>query len=132
MKWRNALHAAREQIVWIVALVGSTAIVVQLERLDIEKAGKTLTANPFGATQAEFTIVLDQIRAKNDGSDLALAQLATSLAMGLMLESTTDDLVNEAMKALLDVEERMEKSDAPTLYSASILLSQALYAEKAR
>ncbi len=126
MKWRNALHAAREQIVWIIALVGSTAIVVQLERLELELPRKTLTANPFVATPAETMIILDQIRAQNDESDLALAQLGTALAMGLMLESTTEELRNEAMQVLFEAQERMTKSDEPTLHSAATLLSHAL------
>lgn len=126
MKRHSALHAAREQIVWIVALVGSTAIVVQLERLDLELPEKPRTANPFVATQAETTIILEQMRAQNDESDLALAQLATALVMGLMLEGTTEVLRNEAMQVLIELHERMATSDAPTLHSAATLLSHAL------
>lgn len=129
MKWRRALHAAREQIVWIVALIGSTAIVVQLERLDLKLAGSKLTENPFEATQPEFKVILDQIRTQNDDSDLALAQLATALAMGLMLENTTEELRKEAIKTLSLLEERLENSDAPTLHSAAALLAAALKME---
>lgn len=126
MKWRSALHAAREQIVWIIALIGSTAVVVQLERLDLELAGTTLTENPFAATQAEFDMIRNQIRARNDGSDLALAQLATVLAMGLMLDTTDDELRAEATDVLRELNLRLTESDVETLQSAAALLSTAL------
>lgn len=130
MKRRSGLQAAREQIVWIAALIGSTAIVVQLERLDLQQVGTALTENPFIGSGPEVLTLLDQVRGTDDGSDLALAQRATALTMGLMLDARPDArpdaLRAEAARTLLLLETRIAERDDLLLRSAAALLAAAL------
>lgn len=128
MRRPSALHAAREQMVWIAALIGSTAIVVQLERLDLQQAGTALTENPFAPSRPEVAALLEQVRAAGDESDLALAQRATALTMALLLENPPDGLRAEAADTLLSLEDRIAESDDPLLQSAAAMLAAALTA----
>jgi hypothetical protein len=95
MKRHNALHSARDQITWIVALVASTAIVVQLERLDLSQTG-ALVQNPFAEARTDPAALVAQTRASQGESDLALARHATALALALLQESELSGLRTEA------------------------------------
>lgn len=107
-------------------MIGSTVIVVQLERLDLQQAGTALTENPFAPSRPEIAALLDQVRAGRDGSDLALAQRATALTMALLLDDPPDDLRAEAAETLLSLADRIAESDDPLLQSAAAMLTAAL------
>ncbi|MDG3039786.1 hypothetical protein [Roseicyclus marinus] len=132
MKRRSALHAAREQIVWIAALVISTAIVVQLERLELQGTNEALTSNPFDSSTPPAADLLAQIRALGDGQAAGaqtMAQDATALALVLLMADTPVDMTlrAEAEAMLLTLQDRLSGGDDdPILRSAQALLEAAL------
>lgn len=132
MKQRNSLHAARDQIVWIITLVASTAVVVHLERLDLEQPQSTLTENPFSTSTAKVTALLESIEANSSNSDEALVQRATALTFGMLSDEPTDELRANARSTLLAIEKRLLQQDDPVLRSAYELLTGALDADVPR
>lgn len=126
MKRRSALHAAREQIVWILALIGSTAVVIHLERLDLQQASSALTQNPFGPARPEFAALLAEIRAQEGDSDRELAQRATALTMVVLLDDTPPELLAEARATLAEIEARVGTGADDLLRPAAALLAVAL------
>lgn len=131
MKRRSALHAAREQIVWIAALVISTAIVVQLERLELQGTNEALTSNPFDSSTPPAAL-LAQIRALGGGQAAgaqAMAQDTTALALVLLMADNPVDVTlrAEAEAMLLTLQDRLSGGDDdPILRSAQALLEAAL------
>lgn len=133
MKRRSALHAAREQIVWIAALIVSTGIVVQLERLELQGANAALTSNPFDSSATPTAALLAEIRARGGGQATdarVMAQDATALALVLLIAAdpvdTTLRAEAEAMRQALENRLRGGGDDDPILRSAQALLEAAL------
>ncbi len=127
---RSALHAARSQIAWILALVISTAIVVRLEQVSFEDRISLLAANPFKVETAMSEAMLARITAADWGtSDLHLAQKATSLALVLMSQPVTPEITADAIATLAATRAQSEKADPadrPMLEVAATILQGAL------
>lgn len=130
MKQRSALLAAREQIVWILALIGSTALVVHLERLDLQAVGSGLSQNPFAAAENNLPALRAQVAAlATEPGDLALAQRATALAMALMMAPMDAPLRAEAQALLTTAQDRLPTSQEPLLAPGLALLATTLSAQ---
>lgn len=127
MKRRSALLAAREQIVWILALIGSTALVVHLERLDLQAVGSGLSQNPFAAVQGDLPALRAQAAAlARAPGDLAMAQRATALAMALMMAPADAPLRAEAESLRQEARSRLPMTEDPLLAAGIALLDAAL------
>jgi hypothetical protein len=127
---RSALHAARSQIAWILALVISTAIVVRLEQVSFEDRLSLLTANPFKVEATLSEAMLTRVTAADWGtSDLHLAQKATSMALVLMSQPVTSEVMTDAIATLAATRAQSEiadPADRPMLEVAATILQVAL------
>lgn len=126
MKQRSALHAARDQLVWIFALIASTIIVVQLERIDVGASATVLARNPFDASTSEITALLERTKAQSDGSDQALISQSLAVTLALLMDASAEDLRAEGLRVLSLLEARARTGDDPLIGSAKELLIDAL------
>lgn len=132
MKQRSALHAAREQIVWILTLIVSTAVVVQLERLDLAQTGTAPAKGGFDSGEAGRAALAGAGPFGGDGSDLALAQRATALSMDLIAEQPAEGHRSDALATLAELERRIAVTDDPLMRKAAALLGAALQRGRVR
>ncbi len=90
--------AARGQIAWILALLVSTAIVVQLERLELGARLAVLNSNPMGDNG--WTQVLREARVQAEAND----RFEPTAQVILLLSLSLAGMQPEADKALLATE----------------------------
>jgi len=128
MKANSGWTTARGQIAWILGLIISTAIVIQLERLDIGAQLASLDTNPLANAEPAWMQVLHNARAQapdpvnaspqdqaalllalslaglQEGADtLLLANEATATITEIGLSADSDTLVNDALAVVLRV-----------------------------
>lgn len=100
MKANSGWIMARGQIGWILGLIVSTAIVIQLERLEIGARLGSLDANPLAEAEPAWSQALHDLRAQTPDpanaapQDQAALLLALSLA-GLQEGANTSQLAAE-------------------------------------
>jgi hypothetical protein len=86
----EGLHAARGQIAWILALILSTAIVVQLERLDVGSQLTVLAQNPLADAALSHDIALEQARSRAPDPATAAAEDQVNLLLTLAMAANDD------------------------------------------
>jgi len=105
MKGRNGWVAARGQIAWILALLVSTAIVVQLERLELGSRPAVLDTNPLTEDGPAWALALHEARAQapdpSNATPIAQASLLLALSLAaLQPDADTEMLAAEAAAAI--------------------------------
>ena len=85
MKTNNGWITARGQIAWVLALIVSTAIVIQLERLDVGSRLSTLEINPMTASDSPWPEVLKEARSRTADPSNATSQDQAALLLALAL-----------------------------------------------
>lgn len=111
----NGWSMARGQLAWILGLIVSTAIVIQLERLDISARLGSLDTNPLAEPQPTWAQALQNARmqAPDPGSATPQNQAALLLALsvaGLQEEAETIRLADE-VAAVIDAISLSDESD---------------------
>ncbi len=91
----NPWIAARGQIAWILALLVSTAIVVQLERLDLGSRLAVLNSNPTG--DSGWAQVLREARVQAEANDSLEPTAQVILLMSLSLAGMQPDADSEML-----------------------------------
>jgi len=99
MKNPSGWVAARGQIAWILALLISTGIVIQLERLDLGSRLGTLEANPFAEPREALPRPLEQARARAPDPASAAAADQAALLLALSLAALQRDADRGALSA---------------------------------
>ena len=99
MKGRNGWVAARGQIAWILALLVSTAIVVQLERLELGSHPAVLDTNPLAEGGSAWALALREARAKAPDPRSATPTAQASLLLALSLAALQPDANTEMLAA---------------------------------
>jgi len=125
MKRREALATARGQIAWILALVISTAIIIQLERVDFANQVAVLARNPLLVLSPDATdTALAAARAAHlqapDSPD-AQAQLLTALSLRALV-ADVETLRPEAHALIAAIHDR----DTPIM-AAAIEIATAVF-----
>ncbi|NAZ36863.1 hypothetical protein [Rubellimicrobium sp. CFH 75288] len=126
MRKRSALHAARGQIAWILALIVSTAIVVRLEHVSFEAERSALVSNPFSGQESDPVALLARTREAASRGDTGLAQHATALALALARAPGDPVLAAEARAIRSEAEARLAGREDPVLAAAAALLGEVL------
>lgn len=124
MKIRNAWIAARGQMAWILALLVSTAIVVQLERLDLGSRVADRDANSLaqGGPALEQTLRDARARVAEPSSAKPKAHATLLLALSLAAlqpQAATETLADEAA-AVIDAIGSLSAQD-PLVHDAVAL-----------
>lgn len=105
MKANSGWTMARGQIAWILALMISTAIVIQLERLDIGAQFASLDSNPLAEAEPAWAQMLIDARAQAPDPANASPQDQAALLLALSLAGLQEDaemlrLAEEATAAI--------------------------------
>ena len=106
MKANNGWTMARGQIAWILALIVSTAIVIQLERLEIGARLGSLDSNPLAEADPAWSQALHDARGQTPDPGNAAPQDQAALLLALSLAALQDDadtaLLAEEAAAVID------------------------------
>lgn len=130
MKLRESLAMARGQIAWILALVVSTAIIIQLERVDFEGQLSLLERNPLaqvapGSGDAALNTARAALAGASDDPQ-AQAQMLTALVLAAIADGTDDTLSAEADALLIALPPTSDIAE-PVLKSA-VAIARTVFA----
>ncbi|WP_114964560.1 hypothetical protein [Alkalilacustris brevis] len=129
MRLRESLALARGQIAWILALVVSTGIIIQLERVDFQGRLSLLERNPLAGMEAGTgDAALESARAayaQSPDDPLPQAQMLTALTLAALSDGP-DALRVEARAVLAAVSPDSDN----TVLNAAIALAETAFATR--
>jgi len=115
MKGRNGWVAARGQIAWILALLVSTAIVVQLERLELGSRPAVLDTNPLTEGGPAWPLALHEARAQapdpSSATPIAQASLLLALSLAALQPDADTEMLAAEAAAVIDAIGSLTESD---------------------
>lgn len=128
MKMLEAFAMARSQISWILALIVSTVIIIQLERVDFRDQISRLERNPLHvADSAELVSALENARIHykmNPEDPQVQTQILTALSVSAIF-SGPEEYRSEALLVLGSVDN--ESYDSEPLLAVAISLAKSLF-----
>ena len=126
MKANSGFTMARGQIAWVFGLIVSTAIVIQLERLEIGARLGSLDTNPLAEVEPAWSQALHEARAQTPDpgtatpQDQAILLLALAQA-GLQAGANTSELAAE-VATVINAIGNLEEADPLVTYAAEVAL----------
>jgi len=99
MKNSSGWRAARGQIAWILGLLISTAIVIQLELIDLGPKSMVLDTNSMAQNETIWSQALLQARSRATDPRTASSQDQVALLLALSLTALESERIREMLQA---------------------------------